>query len=287
MADEGLPTPAHEHPPVPAVPPAPAVGVDDVVAAVERLRTQAPLVHCLTNVVAAGFTANVLLAAGAAPAMADAVEDAAVLPGGAGGVLVNLGTVTPEQFAGMRAAVTAVGEVGGRWVLDPVAAGALPWRAGLADELLGLAAPAVIRGNPSEVLALTGQLGGRGVDSSAAPDDAAAAGKALALTYAATVAVSGPVDLVTDGERSLRVDNGNVLLTKVTGVGCALGALVAGFVAVVDDPLVAATAATVMLTVAAEAAAARAPGPGSFAVALLDELHTVGPDRIRRDARLG
>ncbi len=263
-----------------------SVTVDQVVDAVEQVRTQSPLVHCLTNVVAANFTANVLLAAGAAPAMADEAMDAAVLAQAAGGVLVNLGTVTRAQFDGMRAAVAAVGEVGGRWVLDPVASGALPWRATLAGELLDLAAPAVVRGNPSEVLALTGHLGGRGVDSSAAPDDAAGPARALARRYTATVAVSGPVDLITDGERCVRVGNGTPLLTKVTGVGCALGGLVAGFVAVVEDALVASTAATVLVTLAGEAAAARTRGPGSFAVALLDEINAVSPDQIRADARL-
>ena len=259
---------------------------DLVVDAVHELRTQEPLVHCLTNVVAAGFTANALLAAGAAPAMADAVDDADVLARGSGAVLVNLGTVTKESFEGMRAAVTAVGDSGGRWVLDPVAAGALPWRATLAAELLELSAPTVIRGNPSEVLALTGHLGGRGVDSSAAPDDAFEAARMLAQKYAAIVAVSGTVDLVTDGERIVRVANGHPLMTKVTGVGCALGALVAGFAAVVDDPLVAAVAATVLMTLAGEAAAARADQPGSFAVAILDELGAMDADRIRANARL-
>jgi len=259
---------------------------DLVVDAVHELRTQVPLVHCLTNVVAAGFTANALLAAGAAPAMADAVDDADALARGSGAVLVNLGTVTQESFEGMRAAVTAVGDSGGRWVLDPVAAGALPWRATLAEELLELSAPTVIRGNPSEVLALTGRTGGRGVDSSAAPDDALEAARALAQKYAAIVAVSGTVDLVTDGERIVRVTNGHPLMTKVTGVGCALGALVAGFAAVVDDPLVAASAATVLMTLAGEAAADRADRPGSFAVAILDELDAMDADRIRAGARL-
>lgn len=259
---------------------------DLVVDAVHELRTQEPLVHCLTNVVAAGFTANALLAAGAAPAMADAVDDADVLARGSGAMLVNLGTVTKESFEGMRAAVTAVGDSGGRWVLDPVAAGALPWRATLAAELLELSAPTVIRGNPSEVLALTGHLGGRGVDSSAAPDDAFEAARMLAQKYVAIVAVSGTVDLVTDGERIVRVANGHPLMTKVTGVGCALGALVAGFAAVVDDPLVAAVAATVLMTLAGEAAAARADQPGSFAVAILDELGAMDADRIRANARL-
>ncbi|MEQ4204566.1 hydroxyethylthiazole kinase [Actinopolymorpha sp. B9G3] len=263
-----------------------AVKADDMADALERLRVQTPLVHCLTNVVVAGFTANALLAAGAAPAMADAVEDADVLARAAGGVLVNIGTVTAASADGMRAAVVAVGDAGGRWVLDPVAAGALPWRAALAAELTELYPPAVVRGNASEVLALTGELGGRGVDASAGPDDAAAAATAIAGRFGATVAVSGAVDLITDGERTVRVENGHPLMTKVTGVGCVLGALAAGFLAVVDDPLLATVTATVFLTLAAEDAVARADKPGSFAVGLIDELATVDGDRIRTGARL-
>lgn len=263
------------------------VTVDDVATARERLRAESPLVHCLTNVVVANFTANALLAAGASPAMTDTVEDAEVLAGGAGAVLVNLGTVTHASADGMRASVVAAARNGRPWVLDPVAVGPLPWRTSLAGELLALAAPSVIRGNASEVLALDGGIGGRGVESTADPDEAVAGANALAAKYSSTVAVSGPVDLITDGHRTVRVANGHALMTRVTGVGCALGALTAGFLAVVDDALLAAVAATVLLTLAGEAAAARAPRPGSFATALIDELDATDADRIRTHARLG
>ena len=98
--------------------------------------------------------------------------------------------------------------------------------------------------------------------------------------------MSGPVDHLTDGERVVRVGNGHPWLTRVTGVGCALGALMAAFAAVVDDPLLAATAATATLTVAAEGAAATSRGPGSFAVALLDELAALAPAVLATPVRL-
>ena len=100
------------------------------------------------------------------------------------------------------------------------------------------------------------------------------------------VAVSGPVDHLTDGDRVVRVGNGHPLLTKVTGVGCALGAMMAGFAAVIDDPLLAAVAATATLTVSGDVAAARAPLPGSFAVALLDELAALTPTDLADKVRL-
>lgn len=258
----------------------------DCSTALESLRRGAPLVQCLTNIVVAQWTANVLLACGAAPAMVDNPHEAGPFAAIAGGVLVNLGTPYDDTAAAMTQAVTAASGAGVPWVLDPVAAGALAWRTGKALDLLDLAAPAVIRGNASEIMALSGGAGGKGVDSVDSPEDALAAARDVAKLFRTVVAVSGPVDHLTDGERVVRVGNGHPWLTRVTGVGCALGAMMAGFAAVVEDPLTAATAATALLTVAADDAAARSGGPGSFAVALLDELATLAPEDLAERVRL-
>ncbi|MFJ6700695.1 hydroxyethylthiazole kinase [Streptomyces sp. NPDC091272] len=257
-----------------------AVSREDVAGVVASLRGSGPLVHCLTNVVVSQFTANVLLAVGAAPAMVHSAEEAGAMARVAGSVLVNLGTVTSVTAEAMRVAVAAAAGAGRPWVLDPVAVGPLPWRTGLAHELLDIAPPAVVRGNPSEILALDGGPGGRGVDSADAPKAALAAATALAGRYGCTVAVSGPQDVLTDGTRVVRLANGHPLLPLVTGTGCALGALVAACTAVTDDALLAATAATALLTVAAEDAASRSAGPGTFAVALIDALYALGQDRL-------
>ena len=103
---------------------------------------------------------------------------------------------------------------------------------------------------------------------------------ALAAKHGTVVAISGPVDHLTDGTRLVKIGNGHPWLTRVTGVGCALGAMSAGFAAVVDDPLVAAAAGTAALTVAADEAARGAVGPGSFAVALLDQLAALTPPSL-------
>lgn len=257
----------------------------DLAGALAALRAEAPLVQCVTNIVVAGWTANLLMAAGAAPAMVDNPHEARVLAGVAGGVLVNLGTPYEETVAAMHLAAQAANESGRPWVLDPVAAGALPWRTQHARDLLD-ARPTVLRGNASEISALTGGAGGKGVDATDSPEAVIGAATALAAERGLVVAVSGPVDHITDGDRLVRVANGHALLTKVTGVGCALGALVAGYAAVVDDPLAAAVAATAHLTVAADTAAQTARGPGSFAVALLDELAALQPDQLASRARL-
>lgn len=263
-----------------------AVSREAVADVIASLRTAAPLVHCLTNVVVSQFTANVLLAVGAAPAMVHSAEEAGALARVAGGVLVNLGTVTSVTAEAMRVAVKEAAGAGRPWVLDPVAVGPLPWRTGLAHELLESAPPAVVRGNASEILALDGGTGGRGVDSTDVPEAALASADALARRYGCVVAVSGPVDVLTDGTRVVRLANGHPLLPLVTGTGCSLGALVAACTAVTDDALLAATAATGLLTVAAEDAAIRSAGPGTFAVALIDALHRLAPDRLAEGLNL-
>jgi hydroxyethylthiazole kinase len=258
----------------------------DLADALGTLREQAPLVQCLTNIVVAGWTANVLLAVGAAPAMVDNPREAGQFAAIAGGVLVNLGTPYDDTVAAMSLAIAGAERAGTPWVLDPVAAGALEWRTGLAHQMCVESRPTIIRGNASEILALTGGSGGRGVESVDSPEAAAQVAMALAEHRQSVIAVSGPTDHITDGSRMVRISNGHPWLTQVTGGGCALGALMAAFAAVVPDAVVAATAATATLTVAADSAAARSRGPGSFAVALLDELALLEPDGLAERVRI-
>lgn len=248
--------------------------------ALEAVRRAAPLTQCITNAVVTNFTANALLALGAAPAMCDIPGEAGMFAGIAGGVLVNLGTPTAEQRDAAGEAVVA----GTPWVLDPVAVGALPVRTALAHELLA-ARPAIIRGNASEILALAGTgAGGRGVDATDSPSDARDAAVALAGRTGATVAVSGEIDLIVDADREARIVGGSALLTQVTGGGCALGAAMAAFAAV-TAPFEAAVAASTVWAAASERAARSSRGPGSFAVAFLDELAALSPDDL--EARTG
>ncbi|MDY0912352.1 hydroxyethylthiazole kinase [Rathayibacter festucae] len=252
-----------------------------------ELRRTAPLVQCITNAVVTGFTANSLLALGASPAMCDLPGEAGVFAGIASATLVNLGTPHAEQRDGAREAVAAANAAGTPWVLDPVAVGPLPVRTALATELLE-ARPAIIRGNASEILALAGLgAGGRGVDAVDGPEEALEAATALARRSGAVVAVSGAVDVLTDGERVVRVTGGLPLLTRVTGGGCALGAVMAAFLGVPgSDPLGAAVAASVVWGLAAEQAAVASAGPGSFAVGLLDSLAALTAAEVESGARI-
>lgn len=258
--------------------------IDATVTAWEAVRTRAPLVQCLTNSVVTNVTANVLLAVGAAPAMVDIPGESGPFATVASGVLVNLGTPGGEQRDAMREAVLAAEDAGTPWVLDPVAVGALPVRTALAAELCRRH-PAIVRGNASEILALAGAgAGGRGVDAAHAVEDAVGPARALARATGGVVAVSGPVDVVTDGAAEVRLGNGDVLLTRITGGGCALGAVMAAFAGAGDDPFVAAVAAITGYNVAAELAAARSTGPGGFAAAFLDELAALDAPTLRERA---
>ncbi|MDT0234514.1 hydroxyethylthiazole kinase [Curtobacterium sp. BRB10] len=255
----------------------------------EAVRARAPLVQCITNTVVQNVTANVLLALGASPAMVDVATEAGPFARVADALLVNTGTPHAEPRVAALEAVHAARDAGTPWVLDPVAVGSLPVRTALARDLLALH-PTVLRGNASEVLALLGDsAGGRGVDSTVGTDGARVASVAASDgRLVAAVAVSGAVDLlVAPGIGVVRVANGTDLLTRITGGGCALGAVVAAFTSVApEDAGAAAVAATAVHTIAAELAARDAGGPGTFQPLFLDRLASLTPEDVVREARI-
>jgi hydroxyethylthiazole kinase len=263
--------------------------VDDVIAAHAALRARKPLVQAITNTVSTNFMANVLLAAGASPAMVDNPQEAGLFAGIADGVLINLGTPTAAQVESMHLAAAAAQKAGRPWVLDPIAAGGLPWRGGVAVELLQFR-PAAVRGNASEIIGLAGLGGGaRGVDSSSDPSAAVPAALEL-LAKASAVSASGAVDHVVgriEGRPTLiRIGGGSAWLPLVTAAGCSLGALVAADAGVSPDALTALVAAHVHFAVAAEIAEADAKGPGRFASAFLDALYNVDEAVLRTRAKI-
>ena len=245
--------------------------------ALDNLRRMRPLVHCLTNDVVQEITANVLLAAGASPAMVVAKEEAPYFAGISGALLVNVGTPVPEKLESMHAAAEAAGKKHVPWVLDPVAAGVIPWRDAEIRKLIALR-PTVIRGNASEILALAGAgNGGKGVDSTDSSASAVNAAVELARSTGSVVCVTGETDYATDGERVLSVAGGNVMTTLVVGTGCSLSALAAAFCATEKDPVTAAISACALAKRAAFVAGNRAKGPGSFHNEYLDALYAIKP----------
>lgn len=242
-------------------------------ASLRQLRVSAPLVHCLTNDVVQSFTANVLLALGASPAMVIDPAEAAQFSAVADALLVNVGTLTRPHAEAIHAAIHAANQAGKPWVLDPVAVGGLSWRTEFCLELIKLT-PAAIRGNASEIRALSGQnASGRGVDSGDDSLSALPAAQQLALETGAVVAVTGETDYVTDGERSWSVPGGHLMMTRIVGTGCSLSAVVAAFAALPGKRLDNVAAACRVMSCAGERACAVVKGPGSFTPEFLDNLY--------------
>ncbi|QPT12364.1 hydroxyethylthiazole kinase [Serratia rubidaea] len=242
-------------------------------ASLQLLKQHSPLIHCLTNDVVQTLTANVLLALGASPAMVIEPSEAAQFSRLADGVLINIGTLTAARAESMLAAVEAANQAATPWVLDPVAVGGLTFRTEFANRLLTLQ-PAAIRGNASEIMALSGlQDSGRGVDSTADSLAALPAAQQLAQRSGAIVAVTGATDYITDGQRSWAVGGGDPLMTRVVGTGCALSAVVAAFCSLPGERLDHVTAACRVMAHCGEAASKQAGGPGSFTPAFLDALY--------------
>ena len=260
-----------------------------LIAAIDTMRNTRPLVQCLTNNVVTQVTANVLLAAGATPAMCDTPEESAAFASVASGVLINPGTPSAEQYAGMRQAILGANSVDTPWVLDPVAAGALPHRTAFSREILAYR-PAAIRGNASEIAALAGVgAGGRGVDATDEVEAAIPAARDLAAQTGGVVAISGAQDVIVSTRRVTRLVSGHPMMQLVIGTGCSLGALVAAYLGAhrtatagqdafdLHDAVVAAHAHS---GAAGMVAAQQASAPGSFAVAWIDALYQLTSERI-------
>jgi hydroxyethylthiazole kinase len=248
----------------------------EVVEDLVQLRQTAPLTHCITNIVVTNFTANVLLAAGASPAMVVTIEEVADFVRIAQALLINVGTITTIDAEIMLKAAATAQETNTPWVLDPVAVGVLKFRTDIVAELIKYH-PAVIRGNASEILALSGfEGGGKGVDATESSLSALPAALQLADRTGAVVALSGKIDYITDGKEIITIPGGHEIMTRITGTGCSLGALIAAFLPVTKTPLRAATAASVLFATAGERAFLDAFGTGSFSVLFLDQLSTIG-----------
>lgn len=251
------------------------------------IRERRPLIHNITNFVVMNETANALLALGAAPVMAHALEEVAEAAEAADALVLNIGTLWPGQVEAMLRAGQAANRASLPVVLDPVGAGFTRLRSAAAARLLEEVAVTVVRANAAELAALAGGAARvRGVDCPSAVADAAELAQALARERRCTVAVSGATDYVAGGDRLLAVGNGHPLMAQITGSGCMASALCAAFAAVCEDPTQAAAEALAVFGLAGERAAAGAPGPGSFHVRLYDELAALAPRHVRAAARI-
>ncbi len=249
------------------------------------LRAESPLVHNIINFVAMDLAANVLLAVGASPVMAHAREEVADMVTIAGALTINIGTLDPAWVEAMHLAIDQARKLDKPWILDPVGAGATPYRNSVLKTLVKKR-PTVVRGNGSEILALMGKSAARGVDSANASVEALDAARDLAKKTGGVVAVTGAIDYVTDGQQLAAVDNGHALMGRVTATGCALTALVGACVAVTGEAFEGTLHALAIYGVAGELAARDADGPGSFRVGFLDRLASLDRASLAERLRL-
>ncbi len=243
------------------------------------LRDQNPLVQCITNYVAMNIAANVVLAAGASPAMVHAQEEIAEFTPICGALTINIGTLSAPWSTAMLAAARTANDKSIPWILDPVAHFISSYRKGIAQDLLALR-PTILRGNASEIMAMAGEAGaGKGVDSGDSVDAAENAARALAQMHGSVVAVTGPIDFVTDGAQSAKVTGGSQIMPMVTALGCSQTALMGAYAAS-GPAFEAALAALAHFKVAGTKAAQRAEGPGSFQMHFLDALAATQPGEL-------
>ncbi|MGA2959518.1 MAG: hydroxyethylthiazole kinase [Thermodesulfobacteriota bacterium] len=254
-----------------------------------RVRERKPLVHNITNFVVMNYTANALLACGASPVMAHAAEEVEEMVSLAGALVLNIGTLSPPWIQAMLKAGKKANALHVPVILDPVGAGATRLRTDSARRLIEELSIQVIRGNASEILSLAREESGsrtKGVDSVHTVDQVTETAVALAKDLKTTLAITGAVDLITDGVRICRVMNGHEMMSHVTGTGCTATVIIGAFLAVNSDPLEAATQGLSYFGLAGEKAAAEALGPGSFQIALLDALYEMKEEDLKAGAKI-
>lgn len=254
-------------------------------SALEKVRSQNPLVHNITNVVVTNFTANGLLAIGASPVMAYAKEEVADMAKIAGALILNIGTLTSDVVEAMILAGKSANENGVPVILDPVGAGATPYRTEAAQQILKEVRVSIVRGNAPEIANVIGEkLQMKGVDAVGSAADPVLMAEKAAKQLNAVVVITGKEDVATDGQTTYQVQNGHPILTKVTGTGCLLSSIIGAFSAVEQDLLVASVASLVSYGVAAEIAYSMTEGrgPGSFQIEFLNQLEKVTSDDLKK-----
>lgn len=271
-----------------------------IAEAAQAVKNTTPLAQSFTNFVTINLVANAQLASGGTAAMSFLPDDIVDTAQIAGATYINVGTLLPFYKDALADIAQRLAQLGKPWVLDPVAAGIGKTRTAILQSFRDYP-PTIVRGNASEIIALADMWGlndnvgdaypssrPAGVESVDDVDSAAGAAMRLARHLRehvdeAAVAVSGEVDLVTDGEHIYRLPGGSAMMTKITGAGCSLGGVTATYLAV-TDPLTAAIAASLLYNRAGESAEAASHGPGSFQVEFLDALWNTTADQIAASA---
>lgn len=251
------------------------------------IKERSPLIHNITNYVVMEQTANSLLALGASPVMAHALEEVEEVTHHADSLVLNIGTLSPSWVRAMLLAFRVAHAKAIPIVLDPVGSGATSYRTETANLLLNQGKMTAIRGNASEIVSLSEHYApSKGVDSLLRASDYIEQAKQVAVKNECIVWMSGESDIVTDGHTLVRVHNGHFLMEKVTGMGCTATAIVAAFLAVNPDPLLGSVHAAILMGIAGEMAAKKAEKPGSFKLAFLDTIYDLSIEEIEERMRV-
>ncbi|MDP9500047.1 hydroxyethylthiazole kinase [Bisgaard Taxon 45] len=257
----------------------------------QQIKAQNPLVHNITNVVAANFSANGLLAIGASPLMSAAIEEMDEVPRISQALVINIGTLMGKEVSAMVLAGKTANQVGIPVVLDPVGVGATRFRKQTVQTLLKEVKFAAIRGNAGE-LATLAQVDwqAKGVDVGSGDADLAEIARNVAEQYQCIAMISGATDYLSDGKRQVQIHNGTPLFPKITASGCLLSALCGAFLAVAepaqyfDAMLEACTAYAIAGELAAQPLSDTQHG--QFYLGLLDQLASLSPEKIKQYARI-
>lgn len=223
----------------------------------KRIREKNPLIHHITNTVTMTDCANMTLAIGASPIMADLLDEVEEMTGLSDALVLNMGTISKNSAEAMKRASLTASNKSIPIVFDPVGVGATAFRKHLAEDLLDGKRISVVRGNASEIRTLAGLASsGKGVDSGDGMENMEQIAQGLSREIGAVVAVTGPIDVITDGKRVTKLKHGHPMLARVTGTGCMTNSLIAAFAAVGDNLFEATVLGILTMGLAGEHAAA-------------------------------
>ena len=261
---------------------------------IEEVRAKGPLVHHITNYVTVNDCANVTLGIGASPIMADDLREAADIAALASAVVLNMGTLNERTICSMLAAGKQANVRGIPLIIDPVGAGASRLRNETIAEQLTELRPTVVRGNISEIRFLAGLAAKtKGVDAAQGDmlsnEEAQTVAQSLAARLGCVVAITAAVDVVSDGRRTVLIENGHEKLSSLTGTGCMCSSLVGSYCGAQPQlPFESTVAALLSMGIAGEIAFAAAgdKGNGSFCVALHDAISCMDAATLTAHARV-
>ena len=249
---------------------------------IDLIRKMSPIVHNITNFVVMELTANMLLAVGASPIMAHALGEVEDIVRIANALVINIGTLDKTWVTNMLKAIQMAQKTHIPVILDPVGAGATTLRTSSSLELLETGAVSVVRGNAAEIIALAGTaIESKGVDSEYLSHSAYDAMQTINERYGCVVVVSGTEDLIVNDHQTIKIQNGDPMMSKVTGMGCTATTLIGAFCAVNTNTLVASAHAMATMGITGEVAATNSSGPGSFKTEFTDTLHSLSPKVIK------